>query len=142
MDEKVRQDIGTTGQAKTGHTEQLHAGRRCYLGIDIGSTSSDVVVLDEAGKVLFCDYRRTKGRPIEVVLPQLQQALKQLSPPKITLTAATGSAGRYSFCKRGASPGRSSLPSLPTTPAGNNNRNGRPGQQAHLLIQRARTGRR
>ena len=95
MDERIRQDVVAPGRAKTGHTEQLHTDRRRYLGIDIGSTSSDVVVLDEAGKILFCDYQRTKGRPIETILPQIQQALKQLSPSEITLTVATGSAGRF-----------------------------------------------
>jgi predicted CoA-substrate-specific enzyme activase len=39
----------------------------CYLGIDIGSVSTNLVVLDTAGNLLHEIYLRTQGRPIEVV---------------------------------------------------------------------------
>ena len=45
-----------------------------YLGIDIGSVSTNVVVIDSAGRVLAEIYTRTKGRPIEVV----GEALKEI----------------------------------------------------------------
>ena len=38
-----------------------------YLGIDVGSVSTNLVVLDAAGEVLHEIYVRTEGRPIEVV---------------------------------------------------------------------------
>lgn len=46
-----------------------------YLGIDVGSVSINIVVLDAAGEVIKKSYLRTKGQPIEVV----QQGLKELS---------------------------------------------------------------
>ncbi len=70
-------------------------GKRFYMGIDVGSTSSDVVLLDDAGNITFCDYRRTKGKPVETVRLQLDRVFKQISPSKVELSVATGSAGRF-----------------------------------------------
>ena len=41
--------------------------QEAYLGIDIGSVSTNLVVLNAAGAVLHEIYVRTEGRPIEVV---------------------------------------------------------------------------
>ena len=38
-----------------------------YLGIDIGSVSTNLVVIDAEGNVIKDIYLRTEGRPIEVV---------------------------------------------------------------------------
>jgi predicted CoA-substrate-specific enzyme activase len=45
-----------------------------YLGIDIGSVSTNVVAIDEFGAVIHDIYLRTAGRPIEAV----QQGLSEL----------------------------------------------------------------
>ena len=45
-----------------------------YLGLDIGSVSTNVVVIDEFGTVIHDIYLRTAGRPIEAV----QQGLAEL----------------------------------------------------------------
>ncbi|HEX7485554.1 MAG TPA: acyl-CoA dehydratase activase [Vicinamibacterales bacterium] len=45
-----------------------------YLGIDVGSVSTNLVVVDEAGDVMFDSYLRTAGRPVEAV----QQGLAEL----------------------------------------------------------------
>ncbi len=44
-----------------------------FMGIDIGSVSTNVVVVDTAGQVLAEIYTRTQGRPIEVVTKALRQ---------------------------------------------------------------------
>ncbi len=44
-----------------------------YLGIDIGSVSTNLALLDESGKLLHGIYLRTVGRPIEVVHEGLQE---------------------------------------------------------------------
>ena len=66
-----------------------------FLGIDVGSTSSDIVVLDADNQVLFCDYKRTMGRPVEAVRSQLRELFLQINPTDIALTATTGTAGRF-----------------------------------------------
>ena len=47
---------------------------RTYLGIDVGSVSTNLVLLDEEERVIASVYRRTRGQPIEAV----QQGLKEL----------------------------------------------------------------
>jgi predicted CoA-substrate-specific enzyme activase len=44
-----------------------------YLGIDIGSVSTNLALLDESGRLLHGIYLRTVGRPIEVVNQGLQE---------------------------------------------------------------------
>jgi len=76
------------------HVEKLQSKDKLYLGIDIGSTSSDVIVLDEHNNIIFSDYQRTAGRPIATVSRQLDTIFKQINPSDIALTSVTGSAGR------------------------------------------------
>ncbi|MBZ5662151.1 MAG: acyl-CoA dehydratase activase [Acidobacteriia bacterium] len=47
-----------------------------YLGIDIGSVSTNLALLDESGRLLHGIYLRTAGRPIEVVNQGLQEIEK------------------------------------------------------------------
>ena len=44
-----------------------------YMGIDIGSVSTNVVVVDPDGRVIEEIYTRTQGRPIEVVAGALRE---------------------------------------------------------------------
>ncbi len=44
-----------------------------YLGVDIGSVSTNVVLIDDEGRVVEEIYVRTQGRPIEVVTESLRQ---------------------------------------------------------------------
>ena len=48
-----------------------------YLGLDIGSVSTNVVVIDDMGAVVHDIYLRTAGRPIEAV----QQGLAEVGAP-------------------------------------------------------------
>ncbi|MHC4737745.1 MAG: acyl-CoA dehydratase activase [Planctomycetota bacterium] len=79
----------------TGRLQPLHSPHRLYIGIDIGSTSSDIVVLDGAGSIIICDYKRTKGRSIETVRYQMAEVFSRINPTDVVLAAATGSAGRF-----------------------------------------------
>jgi predicted CoA-substrate-specific enzyme activase len=38
-----------------------------FLGIDVGSVSTNLVVVDDGGRVLFDEYLRTAGRPVDAV---------------------------------------------------------------------------
>lgn len=66
---------------------------RAYLGIDVGSVSTNLVVLDEQYKVLNSLYIRTKGQPI-ITLKRGMETLKQELSPKIRISGVgtTGSA--------------------------------------------------
>ncbi|MBT3198469.1 MAG: hypothetical protein HN350_01005, partial [Phycisphaerales bacterium] len=63
-----------------------------YIGIDIGSVSTNVVVVDESGAVITEIYTKTMGRPIEVVAGALTQIATQLGDSlKVCGVGTTGS---------------------------------------------------
>ena len=66
-----------------------------YLGIDVGSLSTNVVVIDEDNRVLSRRYLMTEGRPIEAVRRGLEEVGNEIGDRvKILGTGTTGS-GRY-----------------------------------------------
>ena len=69
--------------------EPLRSAGKLRLGIDIGSTSSDIVVLDAENKIIFSNYQRTKGQPLETLLRQLAQRQAVINPNNIVGAAAT-----------------------------------------------------
>ena len=95
MDEHISLEKVTSKGRKGFRIETLRSRRKLYLGIDIGSASSDVVVVDELGRIIYSDYQRTKGKPIETAREQLHQTLRQINPAEIAFAVATGSAGRF-----------------------------------------------
>ncbi len=95
MEQKGRTDWRATGREGKSQTEPLHGEKKLYVGIDIGSISSDVIVLDESGVVVFSDYQRTLGKPIETASRQLREVLKQINLSDIVFAAATGSVGGF-----------------------------------------------
>ncbi len=95
MDDVVQRERLASDRARQRRFDAVRGGQRLHLGIDVGSTSSDVVVLDEdSSGIIFSDYRRTKGRPTETLREQLHTLFSQLPPSRITSAAATGSAAR------------------------------------------------
>ncbi|HEY1495224.1 MAG TPA: acyl-CoA dehydratase activase [Candidatus Solibacter sp.] len=63
-----------------------------YVGLDIGSVSTNVVVIDEAGTVIHDIYLRTAGRPIEAVQQGLGEVERMWgSRLKIQGVGTTGS---------------------------------------------------
>lgn len=45
----------------------------CYLGIDVGSTSTNLVLIDADRKIVACKYLRTAGNPVDTVTTGLRQ---------------------------------------------------------------------
>ncbi len=64
-----------------------------YLGIDVGSVSTNLVLLNEGGEVVYDVYLRTGGQPIEAVKRGLKE-LEQHIPSEMTVVGVgtTGSA--------------------------------------------------
>ncbi len=68
---------------------------QAYLGIDVGSVSTNLVIQDQAGKIITGLYLRTKGRPVETIQSGLQQIV-QLIPEQIRISGVgTTGSGRY-----------------------------------------------
>jgi len=63
-----------------------------YLGVDVGSVSTNVVLVDDEGRMLKEIYVRTQGRPIEVVTDALGQVQREWGRRvRIRGVGATGS---------------------------------------------------
>jgi predicted CoA-substrate-specific enzyme activase len=73
------------------HPPEGNARITSYLGIDVGSVSTNLAVLDEAGQVVHHSYLRTGGRPVEAVQEGLTD-LKQAWGDRL-LVAAVGTTG-------------------------------------------------
>jgi len=65
------------------------------LGIDIGSVTAKVVILDEADNIQEEQYVRTKGQPIETILTILEGLLAKYQPGQFKAAAATGTGGQF-----------------------------------------------
>ena len=74
-----------------------------YLGIDVGSVSTNVAVLDEDGGVVFTEYLRTRGDPRRAVAEGLLSTRERLDPDvTVRGVGTTGSARRFSGVLVGA----------------------------------------
>ncbi len=89
-----------TGSVSPGKSLKAKSDR-LFLSLDIGSTSSDIVVMDEHYGTLYSDYRRTKGRPIPIAAKQIKEVLEQFPVEQFDCCYATGSAARWSADKFG-----------------------------------------
>ncbi|MEW6227719.1 MAG: acyl-CoA dehydratase activase [Bacillota bacterium] len=76
--------------------------RRGYLGVDVGSVSTNLVILDERGDVVEKVYLRTRGEPIAVI----QEGMRMLAPAvedmEIAGVGTTGSGRRLAGVILGA----------------------------------------
>ncbi len=75
----------------TGTSERVNA----YLGIDIGSISTNLAVIDEEERVLSKRYLMTAGRPIEAVKQGLDEVGKEIAEKVNILGVGTTGSGRY-----------------------------------------------
>ncbi len=62
---------------------------KLYMGIDIGSVSLNIAIVDEQVKLLESVYQRTMGQPIPVLLDAFATLAKKY--PKVDGVVATGS---------------------------------------------------
>ncbi len=68
---------------------------RAYLGIDIGSVSTDLVLLDEENRVLTAVYLPTRGRPLEVLKEGFDEIRRRCPDGLEILGIGTTGSGRY-----------------------------------------------
>ena len=68
---------------------------RAYLGIDIGSISTNLAVIDEEGNLLAKRYLMTAGRPIEAVRQGLDEIVAEIGGAVEIEGVGTTGSGRY-----------------------------------------------
>ena len=74
--------------------KKLEKGENCFLGIDSGSTTTKIVILDSEGALLYHYYMNNNGKPLETVINGLNKFSIQLRQNKtiihIAKSAVTG----------------------------------------------------
>jgi predicted CoA-substrate-specific enzyme activase len=68
---------------------------KAYLGVDVGSISTNVVVINEQMKVLSKRYLMTAGRPLEAIKQGLLEVGEEIGDRVEIAGAATTGSGRY-----------------------------------------------
>jgi predicted CoA-substrate-specific enzyme activase len=68
---------------------------RAYLGIDIGSISTNLAVIDESGNLIAKRYLMTAGRPIEAVMQGLSEIGEEVGDGVEIMGVGTTGSGRY-----------------------------------------------
>lgn len=59
-----------------------HAGN-CFLGIDAGSTTTKIVLIDEEGAILYTYYGSNNGNPLQAVQSVLNNIYRRLPPQAV-----------------------------------------------------------
>jgi predicted CoA-substrate-specific enzyme activase len=82
---------------ETGTGYRLEPGKRVdvYLGLDVGSTSTNVVLIDGEGRVVAKRYLNTAGRPLEAVRTGLREVWEECGSSVNVVGVGTTGSGRY-----------------------------------------------
>jgi predicted CoA-substrate-specific enzyme activase len=67
----------------------------CYLGIDIGSTSTNLVLMNKSSEIISCKYLRTLGNPLNAVQKGFQEIQEEFGQRIKIIGAGTTGSGRY-----------------------------------------------
>jgi len=73
-----------------------------FLGVDVGSVSTNLVLLGDDGQVKYSLYLRTQGRPIQTIQEGLRQLRAAIPAAKISGVGTTGSARQLAATMLGA----------------------------------------
>ncbi len=61
-----------------------------YLGIDAGSTTTKVILLDEKRNIVFSGYESNRGNPLEIIKGQIEAIYEKYPNVKIVSSTVTG----------------------------------------------------
>ena len=78
------------------HSISKNGGRtKVYLGLDIGSLSTNVVLIDEQHRVIARRYLPTAGKPLEAIQKGLTEIYDEMGENVLVIGAGTTGSGRY-----------------------------------------------
>ena len=80
---------------KSGYPFKEGENVQAYLGIDIGSVSTNVVLIDKEKKLMARRYLATAGRPIEAVREGLEEIGEECGAKVEVIGVGTTGSGRY-----------------------------------------------
>lgn len=64
---------------------------RYYLGVDVGSVSTNIVLINDSNELIYKEYLRTQGKPIDILKLSLSRLGKMLGKDMIYGAGCTGS---------------------------------------------------
>ena len=88
-------DLTCSSPPEKDHSKGQPQKIDAFLGIDVGSLSTNVVVIDRNKRVLSRRYLMTEGRPIEAVRRGLEEVGNEVKDQVIIKAVATTGSGRY-----------------------------------------------
>lgn len=65
-----------------------------YLGVDVGSVSTNIILIDENDSLMYKKYLRTQGKPIDMIKDGIKELYESYGETTIKGVGVTGS-GRY-----------------------------------------------
>jgi len=80
----------------SAHSVNLRQNKKinAYLGIDIGSVSTNLALLDQSNNVIHSIYRSTEGRPVEIVKDSLLEIYNKFQDQVFIKGVGTTGSGR------------------------------------------------
>lgn len=89
--------VASTKAACSTHEFPFHGEEKmgAYLGVDVGSISTNVVVIDHQNRVLSKRYLMTAGRPLEAIKKGLREVGEEVGDKVDILAVGTTGSGRY-----------------------------------------------
>lgn len=89
-DEKEYQEFVESHQDKRTSPPSSNKPANAYLGVDAGSTTIKLVVIDEDGRIIFSRYAPNEGSPLALVKKYLLEFYDEFPALTITGSASTG----------------------------------------------------
>lgn len=88
---KELEDFNIRHSIKTDEIKLKEAGNKLYLGIDAGSTTVKMTVINEDNKLCYSNYKSNKGNPLEETIKMLEEFYQiMLEEQEIVASCVTG----------------------------------------------------
>ncbi len=88
-------EISEENRLLSYETKAVTGPVNAYLGVDVGSISTNLVVVDEGRNLLAKRYLMTEGRPLEAVKRGLAEIGEEIGPSVRIVGVGTTGSGRY-----------------------------------------------
>ncbi|MFQ5428261.1 MAG: acyl-CoA dehydratase activase [Thermodesulfobacteriota bacterium] len=95
--EKLERPTGHPSEDTTRTGYKLNPGQRvpAYMGIDVGSTSTNVILIDKEMKVITKSYLPTAGRPLDAIKNGFNEVYEEVGDRVEVVGVGTTGSGRY-----------------------------------------------
>ncbi|MBI5826936.1 MAG: CoA activase, partial [Deltaproteobacteria bacterium] len=95
--EKLTAPVGHPSQRRSATGYAFEQGKKidCYMGVDVGSTSTNVILIDRDFRLVTKRYLATAGRPLEAIRQGLQSVADECAEHVNVIGVGTTGSGRY-----------------------------------------------